>query len=89
MFTTVITMVPEVTRSQTAEWNTAGRRLLSRPPNTYNQKSEENEATNFRVEAESNTSTVALPVVGGDEKGSLESETVRYGRESHGTRTRK
>jgi hypothetical protein len=36
-----------------------------------------------------NTSTVALRVVGGDEEGSLESETVKYGHESHGTRTRK
>jgi hypothetical protein len=42
-----------------------------------------------RVEAGSNTSTVTLRVVGGDEKGSLESETVKYARESHGTRTRK
>jgi hypothetical protein len=41
-----------------------------------------------RVEAGSNTSTVALRVVGGDEKGSLESETVKYGHESHGIRTR-
>jgi hypothetical protein len=41
-----------------------------------------------RVGAGSNTSTVALRVVGGDKKGSLESETVNYGRESHGTRTR-
>jgi hypothetical protein len=40
-----------------------------------------------RVEAGSNTSTVALRVVGGDEKGSLESETVKYGRVSHETRT--
>jgi hypothetical protein len=42
-----------------------------------------------RVEVGSNTSTVALRVVGGDKKGSLKSETVKYGRESHGTRTRK
>jgi hypothetical protein len=42
-----------------------------------------------RVEAGSNTSTVTLRVVGGDEKGSLESETVNYGHESYGTRTRK
>jgi hypothetical protein len=28
------------------------------------------------------TSTVTLRVVGGDEKGSLKSETVKYGRES-------
>jgi hypothetical protein len=41
-----------------------------------------------RVEAGSNTSTVALRVVGGDKKGSLESEAVKYGREFHGTRTR-
>jgi hypothetical protein len=37
----------------------------------------------------SNTSTVTLRVVGGDEKGSLESETVKYGHKSHGIRTRK
>jgi hypothetical protein len=42
-----------------------------------------------RVEAGSNTSIVTLRVVGGDEKRSLESETVKYGHESYGTRTRK
>jgi hypothetical protein len=42
-----------------------------------------------RVEAGSNTSTVILRVVGGDEMGSLESETAKYGYESYGTRTRK
>jgi hypothetical protein len=31
-----------------------------------------------RVKVGSNTSTVALRVVGGDEKGSLEPETVKY-----------
>jgi hypothetical protein len=36
------------------------------------------------VEVGSNISTVPLPVVGGDEKENLESETVKYG-----TRTRK
>jgi hypothetical protein len=41
-----------------------------------------------RVEAGSNTSTVTLRVVRGDEKGSLKSETVKYGRESQGTQTR-
>jgi hypothetical protein len=41
-----------------------------------------------RVEAGSNTATVTLRVVGGDEKGSLKSETVKYGRESQGNRTR-
>jgi hypothetical protein len=40
------------------------------------------------VEAGSNTSTVALRVVGGDKNGSLESERVKYGRKSYGTRTR-
>jgi hypothetical protein len=40
------------------------------------------------VEAGSNTSAVALQIVGGGEKASLESETVKYGHESHGTRTR-
>jgi hypothetical protein len=40
-----------------------------------------------RVEAGSNTSTVTLRVVGGDEKGSLNSETVKYHREYQGTRT--
>jgi hypothetical protein len=41
-----------------------------------------------RVEAGSNTSTVTLRVVVGDEKGGLESETLKYGRESQETRTR-
>jgi hypothetical protein len=40
------------------------------------------------VEAGSNTSTVTLRVVGGDERGSLKSESVKYGRKSQGTRTR-
>jgi hypothetical protein len=39
------------------------------------------------VEAGSHTSTVTLRVVGGDEKENLKSETVKYGRESQGTRT--
>jgi hypothetical protein len=38
-----------------------------------------NEAVISSVEAGSNTSTVTLRVVGVDEKGSLESETVMYG----------
>jgi hypothetical protein len=46
------------------------------------------EFNHSRVEAGLNTSTVALGVVGGDEKGNLESETVKYCRESHGTRIR-
>jgi hypothetical protein len=41
----------------------------------------------FRVEAGSNTSNVTLRVVGDDENGSLESETVKYGHEYKGTQT--
>jgi hypothetical protein len=37
------------------------------------------------VEAGSNTFTIVVRVVGGYEKGSLESETVKYGRKSHRT----
>jgi hypothetical protein len=36
----------------------------------------------------SNTSTIVLRVVGGDKKESIKSETVKYGREYHGTRIR-
>jgi hypothetical protein len=46
------------------------------------------ESAHTRVEAGSNTSTVTLRVVG-DEKGSLKCETVKYGHEFYGTRTRK
>jgi hypothetical protein len=38
-------------------------------------------------QAGSDTSTVTLRVIGGDEKGSLKTETAKYGREI-GTRTR-
>jgi hypothetical protein len=41
-----------------------------------------------RVEAGSNTSTVTLRVVGGDENVSLKSEREKCGRESQQTRTR-
>jgi hypothetical protein len=41
-----------------------------------------------RVKVGSNTSTVTLRVVGVDEKGSLKSETVKYGREPQGNRSR-
>jgi hypothetical protein len=37
---------------------------------------------------EGNTSIVTLRVVGGDEKGSLKSETVKFGHECQGTRIR-
>jgi hypothetical protein len=43
--------------------------------------------TNITVQ--SNTSTVTLRVVGGDKKGSLKSETVKYGLKFQGTRTEK
>jgi hypothetical protein len=39
------------------------------------------------VEVGSDTSTIALRDVGDDKKGGLESETVKYGHESHGTQT--
>jgi hypothetical protein len=41
-----------------------------------------------RVEAECNASTVTLLVVGGNERGSLKCETVKYDHESQGTRAR-
>jgi hypothetical protein len=44
--------------------------------------------TGTHVEAGSNTSTVTLRAVGGDEKGNLEPETVKYGSDYQGTRTR-
>jgi hypothetical protein len=47
-----------------------------------------NAVCKFRVEAGSNNSTISLRVIGDDKNGSLESETVKYGRESHGIRTR-
>jgi hypothetical protein len=47
----------------------------------YKKNSSKNNSVT-RVEAGSNTSTVTLRVVGGDEKGSLKSETVKCGRES-------
>jgi hypothetical protein len=40
-----------------------------------------------RVEAGSNTFPVTLRIVGGDEKGSLRSERVKYGHEFQWTRT--
>jgi hypothetical protein len=55
-------------------------------PRLYTESQRENLVSH--VEAGSNTSTVTLRVVGGDEKGSLESETVKYGHETHGTQTR-
>jgi hypothetical protein len=51
----------------------------------YKRLCREERIRSSHVEARSNTSTVALPVVRGDEKGSLESDTVKHSRESHGT----
>jgi hypothetical protein len=41
----------------------------------------------IRTEAISRDRQSSLRVVGGDEKGSLKSETVKYGHECQGTRT--
>jgi hypothetical protein len=57
-------------------------------PKLYNEKVTITDIST-RVEAGSNTSTVTLRVVGGDDKGSLKSETVKYGRKSQGTTTEK
>jgi hypothetical protein len=57
-------------------------------PGLYNGKFQGSRKLITRVEAVSNTSTVTLRVIGGDEMGSLKSGTVKYGRESQGTRTR-
>jgi hypothetical protein len=50
----------------------------------YNEKRAINDSSTH-VEAGSNTSTVTLRVIGGDEKGNLKSETVKYGHEFQGT----
>jgi hypothetical protein len=67
--------------------------LLWSDPRLYNRKPRP-ARDSACVETESNTSTVALRVVGGEEKGtqclrlgSLESEAVNCGHESRGTRT--
>jgi hypothetical protein len=57
-------------------------------PRLYNEKQLRLRERVTRVEAGSITSTVTLRVVGGEEKGSLKSETAKYGRESQGTQTR-
>jgi hypothetical protein len=62
---------------------------LSVPRCHKQDKSRDSQTLDTRVKAGSNTSTVTLRVVGGDEKGSLESETVKYDYESYVTRTRK
>jgi hypothetical protein len=59
------------------------KRVVGKHKNTINTR----QLCSSRVEAGSNTSTVTLRVVGGNKKGSRESETVKYGCESHGIRT--
>jgi hypothetical protein len=59
------------------------------PPREYISSTEHTKKMISRVKAGSNNSTVALRVVGGDKQESLKSETVKYGRESQGTRTQK
>jgi hypothetical protein len=51
-------------------------------------RSQQNSETTSRMEAGSNTSTVALRDIGGKEKRSLKSEIVRHGRQANGTQTR-
>jgi hypothetical protein len=50
-------------------------------------RSQQQVTVQTRVEAGSNTSTVTLRIIEGDEKGSLKSETVKYGLQYQGTRT--
>jgi hypothetical protein len=62
--------------------------FLCGPTGGYIKEDQQENPPPLRVEAGSNTSTVTLRVVGGDEKGSLKSETIKHGRESQGIRTR-
>jgi hypothetical protein len=57
-------------------------------PTLYKEISDSSNGSETHVGARSNTFTVTLQVVGGDEKGSLKLETVKYGRESQGSLTR-
>jgi hypothetical protein len=78
-------------------WNPWAWRLLSRPRGNYKTAIVAGATNNFdfdlntstwpSVEEGSNAATTALRVVGGDEKESLKSETVKYGHEPQGTRT--
>jgi hypothetical protein len=64
-----------------------GQRLFSMLslPRLYHPRYKYNRQRVTRVEAGSNTSIMTLRVVGGDEKGSLKLETVKYGRKFQGT----
>jgi hypothetical protein len=57
---------------------------MSSPPLYKSNKLRSRAVKKKRVETGSNTSTVTLRVVGGDEKGSLKSQTVKYGLETKG-----
>jgi hypothetical protein len=86
-------LVPEV--CTTLAVLISGGRCITTSENTYiklnngDQNYTHDKINETRVEAGSNTSTVTLRVVGGDEMGSLKSETVKYGPKSQGTRTEK
>jgi hypothetical protein len=73
----------------TGEYNPWRQCLLYSQTDRYNQSRTQVELKQSHVEAGSNTSTIALRVIGGEEKGSLESETVKYGHQSYGTQTQK
>jgi hypothetical protein len=75
-------------RSKHASTTIDGLCFLRSPCRGYIIKTTFDTIQSTRVEAGSNTSTVALRVVGGGEKGSLKTETVKYGREIQGTQTR-
>jgi hypothetical protein len=76
-------------RTERVSVSTDKQQTLSMVTGDYISGRAEKKAFITRMEVGSNISTVTLRVVGGDEKESLESETVKYGRESYGTRTRK
>jgi hypothetical protein len=76
----------DVTRQRPLNSNRGTVFSVRSVPSCYKQDSSR-EDWRPRVEAGSNTSTVTLQVVGGDEKGGLKSEIVKYGRESQGTWT--
>jgi hypothetical protein len=54
----------------------------------YNKDQGDKLVSDTRVEVGSNTSIVDPRIVRGDKKGSLKSETVKYGHESQGTQTK-
>jgi hypothetical protein len=65
-----------------------GKRRCSWEDNIKRARRETRWGGKSRVGAWSNAYTLALRVVEGDKMGCLESETIKYGRESHGTWTR-